>query len=85
MHYKDLQNKLYFLDDDSFAYNLPVGCVPITDDEAKSLQPQISYVDLRAYAYPPITDYIDGIVKGDMAQQQAYIEACLAVKDKYPK
>ena len=39
----------------------------------------------RAAEYPPITDYIDGIVKGDQAQVQAYIDACLAVKAKYPK
>ena len=28
---------------------------------------------------------IDGIVKGDTEQVQAYIDACLAVKAKYPK
>lgn len=39
----------------------------------------------RAIEYPPMTDYIDGIVKGDQAQVQAYIDACLAVKAKYPK
>jgi hypothetical protein len=39
----------------------------------------------RAKEYPPITDYIDGIVKGDTAQVQTYIDACLAVKSKYPK
>ena len=39
----------------------------------------------RAAEYPPITDYIDGIVKSDQAQVQAYIDACLAVKAKYPK
>lgn len=39
----------------------------------------------RASAYPPATDYLDGIVKGDQAQVQAYIDACLAVKAKYPK
>lgn len=39
----------------------------------------------RAAEYPPITNYIDGIVKGDQAQVQAYIDACLAVKAKYPK
>lgn len=50
-----------------------------------------AYVDARAYIskraseYPPITDYIDGVVKGDQAQIQAYIDACLAVKAKYPK
>jgi uncharacterized protein (UPF0297 family) len=44
-----------------------------------------AYKELRAREYPPITDYIDGIVKGDNAQVQAYIDACLAVKNKYPK
>jgi hypothetical protein len=39
----------------------------------------------RAAEYPPVTDYLDGIVKGDTAQVQAYIDACLAVKAKYPK
>lgn len=39
----------------------------------------------RKIAYPPITDYLDGVVKGDQAQIQAYIDACLAVKAKYPK
>jgi hypothetical protein len=44
-----------------------------------------SYITKRALEYPPITDYLDGIVKGDQAQVQAYIDACLAVKAKYPK
>jgi len=39
----------------------------------------------RLSEYPPIADYIDGIVKGDQAQIQEYIDACLAVKVKYPK
>jgi hypothetical protein len=39
----------------------------------------------RELEYPKITDYLDGIVKGDQAQIQTYIDACLAVKEKYPK
>ena len=39
----------------------------------------------RQREYPPITDYIDGVVKGDQAQIDAYIAACQAVKAKYPK
>jgi hypothetical protein len=39
----------------------------------------------RAAEYPPITDYLDGVVKGDQAQIDAYIAACQAVKNKYPK
>lgn len=39
----------------------------------------------RAKEYPPITDYIDGVVKGDQDQINAYIAACQAVKAKYPK
>lgn len=44
-----------------------------------------SYVEKRIFAYPPIEDYVDGIVKGDDAQVQAYIDACLAVKRDIPK
>lgn len=39
----------------------------------------------RMLEYPDFKDYLDGIVKGDAEQMQAYIEACLAVKAKYPK
>lgn len=44
-----------------------------------------TYQSLRQEAYPPFTDYLDGIVKGDQAQVQKYIDDCLAVKAKYPK
>ena len=44
-----------------------------------------AYKAKRAAEYPPITDYLDGVVKGDQAQIDAYIAACLAVKTKYPK
>ena len=43
------------------------------------------YQRLREKEYPPVADYLDAVVKGDIAQQQAYIDACLAVKAKYPK
>jgi hypothetical protein len=44
-----------------------------------------AYIAKRAAEYPPITDYIDGVVKGDQAQIDKYIADCLAVKNKYPK
>jgi hypothetical protein len=50
-----------------------------------------AYVDAHAYIakrqaeYPPYTDYLDAVVKGDQAQIDAYIAACQAVKTKYPK
>lgn len=43
------------------------------------------YQRLRAKEYPDFREYLDGIVKGDQDQVQAYIDACLAVKAKYPK
>ena len=39
----------------------------------------------RERAYPPHTDYLDGIVKGDQTQVDKYIADCLAVKALYPK
>jgi hypothetical protein len=44
-----------------------------------------AYIAKRAKEYPPITDYIDGVVKGDQVQIDKYIADCLAVKAKYPK
>lgn len=43
------------------------------------------YQRQRAKEYPDFKEYLDGIVKGDDAQVQAYIDACIAVKEKYPK
>jgi hypothetical protein len=50
-----------------------------------------AYIDANAYIakrqaeYPPITDYLDGVVKGDQTQIDKYIADCLSVKAKYPK
>jgi hypothetical protein len=38
----------------------------------------------RRHEYPPIEDYIDGVVKGDEAQVADYKARCLAVKKKHP-
>jgi hypothetical protein len=43
------------------------------------------YQRKRAAEYPPMTDYLDAVVKGDQAQIDAYVAACQAVKAKYPK
>jgi hypothetical protein len=43
------------------------------------------YKRKRKSEYPPLEDYIDGVVKGDQEQIDAYIAACQAVKLKYPK
>ena len=61
--------------------------VPMTDDDKmQARQAAIDDVRKRREAeYPDVREYLDGIVKGDQAQVQAYIDACLAVKAKYPK
>lgn len=43
------------------------------------------YARKRAAEYPPMSDYLDGLVKGNQAQMDKYIADCLAVKAKYPK
>lgn len=52
---------------------------------AQALVDANEYKVKRAAEYPDFRDYLDGIVKGDQAQIQAYIDACNAVKAKYPK
>jgi len=45
----------------------------------------MNYARNRAQEYPDFKDYLDGIVKGDQEQINAYVNACLEVKAKYPK
>lgn len=88
MHYKAPDNSIHFLESTDYEHRLPSGSVPITDAEAEELRPkpaELTYAQKRAAAYPSVNDYLDGIVKGDTAQVQAYIDACLAVKSLYPK
>ena len=57
----------------------------IPEPEPEATPEPLTYAQLRAAAYPPLTDYIDGIVKSDQTQVDAYIAACLAVKAEFPK
>jgi hypothetical protein len=88
MYYKAPDNSLHFLDSADHEHLLPSGSVQITEAQAEALRPvapALTYAQKRAAEYPPITDYLDGVVKGDQAQVDAYVAACLAVKAKYPK
>jgi hypothetical protein len=79
-------------------HNTPDGLIPFTAEEeaARDIEEaqwaaeqaelaRTKYQRDRAAEYPSMNDYLDGIVKGDQTQVQAYIDACLAVKAKYPK
>ena len=70
---------------DDIAYDKEEQEVTYDNNAVEALVASEAYKAKRATEYPPITDYLDGIVKGDNAQVQAYIDACLAVKAKYPK
>jgi hypothetical protein len=52
---------------------------------SEKLDPLYPYNVARAMEYPPISEYIDGIVKNDPVQVQNYIDTCNAIKLKYPK
>lgn len=87
MFYKAPDNSLHVVEPE-FEYLLPAGSIAITDEEAESLRPKpaaLTYQELRAAAYPPVTDYLDGVVKSDQTQIDKYIADCLAVKVQYPK
>lgn len=63
-----------------------------TDDEIRNEIVRLTYLEevnqykmKRQAEYPDYADYLDGVVKGDQDQIDAYIAACQAVKDKYPK
>jgi hypothetical protein len=92
-HYKDSNNEVFAYEEDGSQDHLIGDKVSITDAEANSLneanyQQRLAaydYAKKRVLEYPPVADYIDGVVKGDQAQIDKYIADCLAVKAKYPK
>jgi hypothetical protein len=61
-----------------------------SDIETKMSEIQTEYDALeysrkRKAEYPPMENYLDGIVKDDQTQIDKYIADCKAVKKKYPK
>jgi hypothetical protein len=81
-HFKDSENKLYWLDEGVDQAKWLPQCTPITDEEAEALRPKPTYKELRAAEYPSIPDQFDLLFHGGM---DAWKTAIQTVKDKYPK
>jgi hypothetical protein len=90
----DFKTEVKLQDDGNGAYikewNLDIA--QPTEAQLNALEAQANEVERlnlvkanRAKEYPDFKEYLDGIVKGDDAQIQKYINDCLAVKAKYPK
>ena len=90
----DFRNEVRLQDDGNGAYikewNLDIPKPTIAQlDVFETQANEVERLNLvkanRANEYPDFKEYLDGIVKGDNAQIQKYINDCLAVKAKYPK
>jgi len=73
------------IDDGTGAFDKDSNKVEIDMDAVNAWIDPNAYKAKRASEYPPITDYLDGVVKGDQVQIDKYIADCQAVKAKYPK
>lgn len=73
------------VDDSDGARDAQGNKVEIDMDSVNAWVDPNAYKAKRAAEYPPMTDYFDGVVKGNQAQIDKYIADCLAVKAKYPK
>lgn len=82
-YFKDSSGQIWGFDEGQENLIRP-DMVEIPKPEEPSIPPP-TYAELRAAEYPDFREYLDGIVKGDQAQIDAYVAACLAVKAKYPK
>jgi hypothetical protein len=67
------------------AYDADGNEVAYDKDAVQAYVDAHAYIAKRASEYPNVTEYLDGIVKGDQAQIDKYIADCLAVKAKYKK
>jgi hypothetical protein len=90
----DFLNEVKLQDDGNGAYikewnlNIPKPTLAQLDafeEQANEVERLNQVKANRANEYPDFREYLDGIVKGDNAQVQKYINDCLAVKAKYPK
>lgn len=65
--YKDLQNKIHVLEDSSFEYLLPQGCIAITDVEAEAIRvasiPVPTFTDIENTYLIAIQDFMDSAAK----------------------
>ena len=91
--FKNSNNTIYAYELDGSQDHLIGDKTPITQEEVDTIRAvktqadfdALIYAEKRASEYPPMTDYLDAIVKNDQAQIDKYIADCLAVKAKYPK
>ncbi len=67
------------------AYDADGNEVAYDKDAVQAYVDAHAYIAKRASEYPNVTEYLDGVVKGDQAQIDKYIADCLAVKAKYKK
>ena len=73
----------YAREDIEIISNVPIAeYTRLTKEQAEAAK---TYSDRRKAEYPPATDYLDGVVKGDQAQIDKYVSDCLAVKQRFPK
>jgi len=80
-----LYKNVVTIDDGAGAFDAQGNQVTIDMDAVNAWTDPEAYKAQRQREYPPMTDYLDGIAKGDQAQIAKYIADCQAVKAKYPK
>jgi hypothetical protein len=80
-----LYSNVVVIDDGTGAFDKDGNKVEIDLAAVNAWVDPNAYKAKRQAEYPPITDYLDGIVKGDQTQIDKYIADCNAVKAKYPK
>jgi hypothetical protein len=80
-----LYSNVVTIDDGAGAFDAQGNKVTIDMDAVNAWTDPEAYKSKRQAEYPPFTDYLDGIAKGDQAQINKYIADCQAVKAKYPK
>ena len=80
-----LYSNVVTIDDGAGAFDAQGNQVEINMDAVNAWVDPEAYIAKRQAEYPPFTDYLDGIAKGDLAQIDKYIADCQAVKAKYPK
>ena len=67
------------------AFDADGNAVEYDKDAVQAHVDSHAYKSKRQAEYPPMTDYLDAIVKNDQQAIDEYIATCKMVKAKYPK
>lgn len=80
----EMTDQIFDLEKQQWCY-VPANPSPDVKPNDIWLDTKLTYAEIRKREYPPLLDYIDGMVKNNQEQIDTYLQKCRDIKTTYPK